>query len=306
MIELNNVKSNTVVVIAGPTASGKSGLAMELARRYKGEIINADSMQVYQGMSLISAAPTAAEKNEIPHHLYEIYPPAVRGTVVDWLQRAVEAVNEVQKRERLPIVVGGTGLYIDNLINGTTPIPEPLATVREEVRQLLAAEGQSGLYARLKQMDPAGAARLNVNDTTRVRRACEIFLQTGISIDEWYSKPLEKKLPAAEFYVIKIIPAIAELDERCRFRFDRMMENGALEEVRRLLALRLDPKLPAMKMLGVPELAAYLQNEICLEQAVDLAKLHTRQYAKRQRTWFRNKLAAQCLIEHCWERQDCF
>lgn len=300
MIELDNIKPNTVIVIAGPTASGKSALALDIARRYGGEIINADSMQVYQGTPVISAVPSAAERAEIPHHLYEIYHPSVNGTVVDWLERAAAAVREIWGRGRLPVVAGGTGMYIDNLINGTTPIPEPQPEIREQVRQLAAELGQKGLYALLQQKDPAGAAKLSPNDTTRVRRAYEIFLQTGISIADWYQRPMIKKLPEADFRVVKIIPETAELDERCYRRFDMMIKYGALDEVRYLLSLHLDKNMPAMKMLGVPELASYLSDSLSLSESVDLAKLHTRQYAKRQRTWFRNKLTAEITLNKCF------
>ncbi len=300
MIEPDNIKPNSVIVIAGPTASGKSALALDIARRYGGEIVNADSMQVYQGTPVISAVPSAAERAEIPHHLYEVYHPSVNGTVVDWLERAAAAVRDVWSRGRLPVVAGGTGMYIDNLINGTTPIPEPQPEIREQVRQLAAELGQEGLYALLQKEDAAGAAKLSPNDTTRVRRAYEIFLQTGISIVEWYRRPMIKKLPEADFCVIKIIPDAKELDERCYRRFDLMMENGALDEVRYLLSLGLDKNMPAMKMLGVPELASYLSGSRSLPEAVDAAKLHTRQYAKRQRTWFRNKLTAEISLDRCF------
>lgn len=296
MIELGDISKNTVVVIAGPTASGKSGLALDLALRYNGEIVNADSMQVYAGTPIISAAPSEVEKKLVPHHLYEIYPPQKNGTVVDWLKLAVETIREIWQRGNLPIVVGGTGMYIDNLINGTTPIPEPTTEVRKQVSEM------KNVYAWLLENDKEAAAMLNANDTTRIKRAAEIFLQTGQSIAEWYQKPMVKHLPEANFRVIKIIPPTKELDERCYLRFDKMMEAGALDEVIKLDALLLPANLPAMKMLGVPELLAYLHEEISLEQAVALAKLHTRQYAKRQRTWFRNKLEAEWEISSCFEK----
>ncbi len=296
MIELGDISKNTVVVIAGPTASGKSGLALDLALRYNGEIVNADSMQVYAGTPIISAAPSEAEKKLVPHHLYEIYPPQKNGTVVDWLKLAVERIREIWQRGNLPIVVGGTGMYIDNLINGTTPIPEPTPEVRKQISEM------KNVYAWLLENDKEAAAMLNANDTTRVKRAAEIFLQTGQSIADWYQKPMVKHLSEASFKVIKIIPPTKELDERCYLRFDKMMDTGALDEVIKLDALHLPANLPAMKMLGVPELLAYLHEEISLEQAVSLAKLHTRQYAKRQRTWFRNKLEAEWEISSCFEK----
>ena len=296
MVELGDIEKNTVVVIAGPTASGKSGLALDFALRYSGEIVNADSMQVYAGTPIISAAPSEAEKKLVPHHLYEIYPPQKNGTVVDWLKLAVQTIHEIWQRGNLPIVVGGTGMYIDNLINGSTPIPEPTPEVRKQVSEM------KNVYGWLLKNDKEAAAMLNANDTTRVKRAAEIFLQTGQSIAEWYQKPMVKHLPEASFKVIKIIPPTKELDERCYLRFDKMMEAGALDEVRKLGALHLPDNLPAMKMLGVPELFAYLHGNLSLEEAINLAKLHTRQYAKRQRTWFRNKLNAQWEISSCFEK----
>ncbi len=295
MLELNDLKSNSVIIIAGPTASGKSALALDIAKRYNGEIINADSMQVYAGTPIISAAPTAEEKQIVPHHLYEIYPPDKNGTVVEWLKLAVTTIKEVWNRGKLPVVAGGTGMYIDNLINGTTPIPEPQADIRQKVQQL------SDVYGWLQQNDKAAAQMLNPADTTRTKRAAEIFMQTGKSIAEWYQLPMIKHLSEAEFKVIKIIPPTEELDNRCYLRFDKMMSAGALHEAQYLDSLNLPENLPAMKMLGVPELLGYLHGATTLEEAVNLAKLHTRQYAKRQRTWFRNKLAAAVEINSCFK-----
>ncbi|MBE6448288.1 MAG: tRNA (adenosine(37)-N6)-dimethylallyltransferase MiaA [Alphaproteobacteria bacterium] len=292
MLELGNLNNNnTVVIVAGPTASGKSALAIDLALRYGGEIVNADSMQVYAGTSIISAAPSEEEKKMVPHYLYEIYPPSKNGTVVEWLKLAVAQIKEIWAKGKLPVVVGGTGLYIDNLINGTTPIPEPSADVREQVKKI------DKIYAWLQENDAKAAQMLNAADKTRVRRAAEIFLQTGKSIAEWYKEPMVKYLPEADFKVIKILPPAKDLDERCYARFDKMIEQGALEEVRSLLDLRLPENLPVMKMLGVPELAMFLLGESSFEEAVALAKLHTRQYAKRQRTWFRNKLNAEYILD---------
>ena len=291
MLELGSLNNNTVIIVAGPTASGKSALAIDLALRYGGEIVNADSMQVYAGTSIISAAPSEEEKKMVPHYLYEIYPPSKNGTVVEWLKLAVAQIKEIWAKGKLPVVVGGTGLYIDNLINGTTPIPEPSADVREQVKKI------DKIYAWLQENDAKAAQMLNAADKTRVRRAAEIFLQTGKSIAEWYNEPMVKYLPEADFKVIKILPPAKDLDERCYARFDKMIEQGALEEVRSLLDLKLPENLPVMKMLGVPELAMFLLGESSFEEAVALAKLHTRQYAKRQRTWFRNKLNAEYILD---------
>lgn len=264
-----------IIVIAGPTASGKSGLALDLALALNGEVINADSMQVYKNMPVITACPSAEDKAKVLHHLYEIYEPSVNGTVVDWLNRAEVKIREVWEKGRLPIVVGGTGLYLDNLINGTTPIPECAAEVRSEVRRLAAEKGIGAVYEVLAKVDIAAAERLNPNDTSRVTRAYEVWKQTGITITEWHRRPMVKKLSEAVFNIIKLCPPAEELDSRCYLRFDRMMSAGALEEVRRLTELKLPGNLPAMKALGVPELAAYLNGQCSLEAAVAAGKLHT-------------------------------
>lgn len=291
---------NRVIIIAGPTASGKSALAIDVAKAIDGVVVNCDSMQVYKGMPIISACPTVKERAEIPHVLFEIYDPSVNGNVVDWLSQAVAEIKRIWQAGKVPVVVGGTGLYIDNLINGTTPIPETSAKVREEVAQMLKEYGSVFVYEKLKSVDPESAEKLNPNDTTRVRRAYEVWLDTGIKLSDWHQKPMIKKLPEAEFFIIKICPSADELDERCYTRFDKMINEGAVQEVQRLLELHLPNTLPAMKALGVPELARYLKGGCSLEQAVEEAKLHTRQYAKRQRTWFKNKLKADMELNCCY------
>lgn len=294
------MQKNRVIIVAGPTASGKSGLALDIALQYNGVVINADSMQVYQDTPIISACPSAEDKAKVPHLLYEIYDASVNGTVVDWLNMAMEAICKTWAEGKLPVVVGGTGLYIDNLINGTTPIPEFDAEVRTKVRALVEEIGVPALHQKLSEVDAVSAARLSPNDTTRVSRAYEVYQQTGIPLSVWHQKPMIKKLPEAEFVVVCILPKAEELDERCYQRFDMMIENGAVEEVRQLAAKNLPSNLPAMKALGVPELLAFVRGECSLEQAIENGKLHTRQYAKRQRTWFNNKLKADVTLQHCY------
>lgn len=301
MITLPRLKKNSVIVIGGPTASGKSGLAVDIAKTYGGEVVNADSMQVYRGLPVLSAVPSAEERQGIPHHLYEIYEPFVNGTVVDWLAAATAEIRDIWQRGRIPVVVGGTGMYLDNLINGTTPIPEPDEKIRQQILSLQRQMSAEEFYQKLQEVDAAGAALLKPNDTTRVRRAYEIFVQTGMSVAEWYRKPMVQKLPEADFVTIKLVPPADVLDERCYFRFDKMIEAGAVDEVRQLLTMGVDEKLPAMKMLGVPELAGYIRGEYSLDKAVAAAKLHTRQYAKRQRTWFRNKMNALVVFDSIYQ-----
>lgn len=287
---LDDIKPNTVIVIAGPTASGKSGLALDIAMRYNGVVINADSMQIYKGTPIISAAPTAEDKLKAEHLLYEIFEPSERGSVAEWLGLATAAIKNVRKEGLLPVVVGGTGFYIESLVRGTSPIPETKTEIKTKVAALAAEKGLTGVYAYLAEVDEAGAAMVKPQDTTRVRRALEIFLDTGKSISEWFKLPLERPLPEADFRIIPLLPELKDLEKKCSERFDLMMKKGAVEEVKNLLAMGLDDTLPAMKAIGVPELAAYLRGETSLEEAVALAKLHTRQYAKRQLTWFRSRL----------------
>lgn len=294
------MQENRVIVVAGPTASGKSGLALDLAAALNGEVVNADSMQVYKDMPIITACPGREDRAKVPHHLYEIYDPSVNGTVVDWLERAVFKIREIWARGGLPIAVGGTGMYIDNLINGTTPIPEADAAIRREVRLMQQREGTPALHEKLGKADAETAARLSPNDTTRVTRAYEVWMQTGLPLSEWHKKPMVKKIPEARFKVVKICPQTVELDARCYRRFDEMIQAGAEDEVRRLLSRNLPENLPAMKALGVPEIGAYVRGECSLSEAVELGKLHTRQYAKRQRTWFANKLRADLRLDECY------
>lgn len=294
------MSENKVIVIAGPTASGKSALAIDAAKFLHGAVVNADSMQVYKHMPIISACPDEAERQIVPHYLFEIYEPQVRGNVVDWLERAAEVIKQLWREGKTPVVVGGTGLYLDNLINGTTPIPETSADIREQVVEIIKQHGNLYLYNLLKEVDEQTAARLSVNDSTRLRRAYEVWLHTGKALSEWHKMPMINKLPEAKFMVIKICPPVAELDERCYLRFDKMIKKGALKEIEYLAKLNLSADLPAMKALGVPELMAFVKGECSLDEAVANAKLHTRQYAKRQRTWFNNKLKADFELTHCY------
>ncbi len=290
MLEIKDIKPNSVIVIAGPTASGKSALAIEVAKKYNGVIINADASQVYQGISIISAAPTAEDKKEIEHLLYEIFPPQKNGTVTEWLDMAVAAIRETWQKGKTPIVVGGTGFYIESLVAGVSPIPETSPKIKKQVAELLNRSGVDAVYTELEKVDAAAAQMVKPKDTTRVRRALEIFLDTGKSIAEWFDVPMVKKLLEADFKIFVLLPELKNLEAKCAERFDKMMKDGALDEVKKLMALHLDANLPAMKAIGVAELSDFLRGKSSEEEAVNLAKLHTRQYAKRQLTWFRNRM----------------
>lgn len=196
-----------VVVIAGPTASGKSQLAVDVARACRGVVINADSMQVYPDTPVLSAIPSAAERGGIEHCLYGVFPSSKNGTVVEWLVLAAGEIRRIWSEGKLPVVCGGTGLYIDNLINGTTPIPEAEPEVRYKVAEAAAAEGIPALHARLLTVDAVTADRLSPNDSTRVKRALEVFYQTGVPLSAWHRRPMVQKLPEAEFVTLKILAA---------------------------------------------------------------------------------------------------
>lgn len=297
------MQKHKVVVIAGPTASGKSQLAIDAALAIGGVVVNADSMQVYQNTPIISACPSAEDKALVTHCLYEIWDAAQNGSVVDWLNLATAEIKNIWQDGKFPVVVGGTGLYLDNLINGMTPIPETSAEVKEKVKKMLAESGVNALHRQLAEFDAETAARLSPNDTTRVRRAWEVYYETEKPLSLWHKQPMNKRLSNAEFFVVKLIPGKEELDERCYLRFERMIAQGALDEVRRLDVRGLDEKLPAMRALGVPELLGCVRGKTTLEEAVRLGKLHTRQYAKRQRTWFNNKLRADFVLEACYTGQ---
>lgn len=295
------MSESRVIVVAGPTASGKSALAIDLAKSANGVVINADSMQVYKGLPIITACPSVEERAAVEHRLFEIYDCGFRGNVVDWLERAVAEIKKVWSEGKVSVVVGGTGLYLDNLIHGTTPIPETSREVRLKVAQLLQENGNAEIYRRLQEVDPESAQKLNINDTTRIVRALEVYEDTGIKLSEWHTKPLIRKLPEAHFLTIKICPSVEELDQRCYIRLDKMIQEGALAEIKELDARGLDDSLPAMKALGVPELLNYVRGNCPLPEALAAAKLHTRQYAKRQRTWFRNKMQADFELDACYQ-----
>lgn len=291
---------NPVIVIAGPTASGKSQLAIDLALELNGVILNADSMQIYQGSPILSAVPNNDDKQLVEHRLYELFPNNFNGSVIEWLDKITAEIRNLWQENRVPIVAGGTGFYIENLIKGTTPVPETSAQAHEQTMALLAEIGVQALHKKLADVDAITADKLSENDTTRVRRAYEVWLDTGVPLSVWHQKPMIKKLPEANFFVIKIVPNLAELEERCNLRFDLMMKQGALAEVETLAHTVADRNLPAMKALGVPELLDFVDGKSNLPEAVALAKLHTRQYAKRQLTWFRNRTKAEFVLNHSY------
>ena len=294
------INTSPIIIIAGPTASGKSGLGLDLAKRLNGVIINADSMQVYKEIPILAATPTPQEQAEIPHKLYGIYEASNRGNVMDWLNLCKQEIDTARQNHQTPIIVGGTGMYLDALINGLSPIPETPEAIRDKVENILQEKGLEHLYQIIQETDPKTAQKLSPNDSTRIRRAVEIWLDTNKPVSYWHNIAPKPFYPAPDFFKIYIKPERSELDKRTRLRFDKMMEMGALEEVKKLLPLHLSDSLPAMRALGVQELKAFLENKCTLEEAIELGKLHTRQYAKRQSTWFNNRFNADAVYPECY------
>ncbi len=284
---MNNLE---ITLIAGPTASGKSALALELAERHGGEVINADSMQVYRDLRIITARPTPDEERRVPHRLYGQVDAAENYSVGRWCADAAAAIAAVREAGRPSIVIGGTGLYFNALTRGLAAVPPIPTAIRDEVRARLDRDGAPALHAELAARDPASAARLRPGDRSRVSRALEVVLATGRSLVDWHGNNKPATLDLARVAKVFLMPPRDELLARIDARFDAMMAAGALEEVRALAARGLAPSLPAMKAHGVPWLIRHLNGEIALADAVEGGKRDTRQYTKRQATWFRNQL----------------
>lgn len=276
------------VLIAGPTASGKSALALELAERLGGTIVNADSMQVYSVLDVLTARPRGADLARAPHRLYGHVHPGTAYSTGAWLRDVGGIAVELERRPA--IFTGGTGLYFRALTEGLSEMPAVSAAIRERWRERLATEGPDALHRLLGERDPEGAASLRPTDGQRIVRALEVLEASGRSIRAWQAergRPIIDRA-TARFFVVE--PDRADLVRRIEDRFDRMVEDGVLDEVRAFTALGLDPSLPATKAIGLRELGAALSGQIGLREAIDRAKAATRQYAKRQSTWFRHQL----------------
>jgi tRNA dimethylallyltransferase len=279
------------VLIAGPTASGKSALAIALAEKLGGVVINADSMQVYRDLHTITARPSAEDEARVPHLLYGHVDAAENYSVGRWCRDVASALTDVIAAGGVPILVGGTGLYFKALTSGLAAVPPVPADIRDAVRARLAGEGVRALYDELLQLDPQSAVRLMPNDRSRIARALEVIKATGRSLTDWHREGMPPLIDAAATAKVFLTCERRDLVARIERRFDTMMEAGALDEVRALAARQLDPLLPAMKAHGVPWLIRHLKGEIARHEAVAGAKMDTRRYAKRQVTWFRNQLA---------------
>ncbi|MFL6840401.1 MAG: tRNA (adenosine(37)-N6)-dimethylallyltransferase MiaA [Bradyrhizobium sp.] len=289
-MQANSRIVNKAVLIAGPTASGKSALALELAEKAGGVVINADSMQVYRDLRIITARPTPAEEWRVPHSLYGHVDAAVNFSAGAWVTDAASMLAEVRAQKRLPIFVGGSGLYFKALIRGLSAVPPIPADLREGVRARLERDGVEALHVELARRDPVSAERLKPRDRTRIARALEVIEATGRSLTDWHREGLPPLLPPGTFNALFLASERDQLYARIDARFNAMIDAGALEEVAALAARKLDPLLPAMKAHGVPVLIRHLNGEISREQAAEIGRADTRHYAKRQFTWFRHQL----------------
>ncbi len=278
------VGARPALIVAGPTASGKSALALELAVRLGGTVINADSMQVYRELRVVTARPSPADEAAAPHRLYGIRPAAHPGSVAWWRGEALAAMAAA----RLPIVCGGTGMYLQALTAGLADIPEPDPAARAEARAMLAQDGAPRLHARLATVDPATAAGLRPSDGQRLARAWEIWRSTGQGLAGWQRQ--SRETPPYAFRMILLDPPRESLRAAIANRFDAMLAAGAIDEVAALVSLDLETSLPVMRALGVPELRAHLRGELGLAEARERAVASSQRYVKRQATWFRNRI----------------
>ncbi len=278
-----------VALIAGPTASGKSALAIRLAERTGGIVINADASQVYIDIPILSARPTREEMGDVPHRLFGHIDGAEACSAARWAAEARAEIDAAHGAGKLPILVGGTGLYIRTLLEGIAPVPDIDPAIREAVRAMPVAVA----YEALTQEDPEAAARLAPADTTRVARALEVVRSTGRPIKSWQAEKVGGIGHRISVAPMILLPPRNWLIERCDRRFDLMIEAGAIEEVAALLTRNLNPDLPVMRAIGVPEIAQYLKSDNDMDSCVEKGKLATRQYAKRQYTWFSNQPPAE-------------
>lgn len=284
------------IVIAGPTASGKSALAIRVAEAFGGVVINADSMQVYDVLRVLTARPSAEDERRVQHRLYGVLAPAELCSAGRWRALAAAECDEAWSHGKIPVVVGGTGLYLKSLVQGLSPIPDVPVDVRADTRALFAELGNEAFHQALFERDPVMAGRLHPGNSQRLMRAWEVLAATGRSLAEWQAEPAVDPL-AARVFTVAVLPPRDVLYAACDGRFAAMLEHGALDEVKALLALDLDPDLPVQRALGVPELTALLRGQCAKEEAVRRAQQATRNYAKRQMTWFRHQLAADLVID---------
>jgi tRNA dimethylallyltransferase len=294
---MESPSENPVIVIGGPTASGKSALALAIAREFRGTIINADSMQLYDALPILTAQPSQADHAAAPHRLYGVLPPEQVGSAQLWRDMALREIDQTLKAGRLPIVVGGTGLYLRTLMQGLSPMPDIPDEVRERVRRLWEEEGQQRVRQRLERLDPLAASRLKPNDKQRQLRALEVVEATGRPLSDWQNEIVQGAPQGMRFITLVLRPEREGLRDAIAGRFAAMVEAGALAEAGKLLGRHLPEDRPVLRAVGLPQLARHIAREITVDQAIREAVTATRQYAKRQDTWFRHQFIANYGLE---------
>jgi tRNA dimethylallyltransferase len=284
-------KQSKIILISGPTASGKSSFAVKIAKKVNGEIINADSMQVYKQLKILTARPNKKDQKNIKHHMYGIVDLNKNFSTGQWLEKAIKKIKEIKKRKKIPILVGGTGLYFQSLIKGLVKIPEIPLKFRNKIRLMQKKEGQKKFYKKLLKIDSKVKDKFNPNDTQRTIRAFEIKSFTKISMYEWLNKT-KSQFKDEEFTKLYIDFIREDLIKRISLRSTKMIEEGAIKEVKRFIKLKIKKDLSVNRVIGIDELTQYLDKKINLDQAQELISIKTRQYAKRQATWARSRMTS--------------
>ena len=284
-------KQSKIILISGPTASGKSDFAVKIARKISGEIINADSMQVYKNIKILTARPKKKDQDNIKHHLYGAVDLNKNFSTGQWLEAAVKRIKSIQKKNKIPIIVGGTGLYFQSLINGLVKIPEIPIKFRNKIRLMQKKEGQKKFYKKLLKIDPMIEGKFEPNDTQRSIRAFEIKLFTKISMYEWMDRT-KSEFKQNQFLKLYIDFKREDLIKRISLRSIKMIKEGAIKEVKRFIKLKIKKDLSVNRVIGIDELTQYLDKKINLDQAQELISIKTRQYAKRQATWARSRMSS--------------
>ena len=291
-------KQSKIILISGPTSSGKSNFAVKLAKKVQGEIINADSMQVYKKLKILTARPNKIEQKNIKHHLYGVVDLNKKFSTGEWLKIAIKKIKEIKKRKKIPILVGGTGLYFQSLIDGLVKIPEIPIKFRNKIRLMQKKEGQRKFYKELLRIDPMAKNKFDQNDTQRAIRAFEIKSFTKISMYEWLTKT-KSEFKDEEFLKLYIDFKREDLIKRISLRSIKMIEEGAINEVKKFIKLKIKKDLSVNRVIGIDELTQHLDKKIKLVQARELISIKTRQYAKRQATWARSRMTS-------WEKINPF
>ena len=282
-------KQSKIILISGPTASGKSHFALKIAKKINGEIINADSMQVYKELKILTARPNKIEKKNIKHHMYGVIDLKKNFSTGQWLKAAIKKIKEIKKRKKIPIIVGGTGLYFQSLTDGLVKIPEIPLKFRNKIRLTQKKEGQKKFYKKLLKIDPLIKDKFDSNDIQRTIRAFEIKSFTKISMYEWINKT-KSEFKEEEFLKLYIDFKREDLIKRISIRSIKMIEEGAIKEVKRFKKLKIKKDLSVNRVIGIDELTQYLDKKINLDKAQELISIKTRQYAKRQATWARSRM----------------